>query len=87
MLVFRNAAELVSFNVINPVTARLLALLQDGNRSGRETLLNLAAELQHPEPGALVNFGAGILENLRAEGEVLGAVIGTNPANSECPPA
>jgi hypothetical protein len=31
MLVFRNAAELVSFNVINPVTARLLALLQDGN--------------------------------------------------------
>jgi hypothetical protein len=50
MLVFRNAAELVSFNVINPVTARLLALLQDGNRSGREALLNLAAELQHPEP-------------------------------------
>lgn len=47
-------------------------------------MLKLAAELQHLEPEAQVNFGAGVLKNLRGEGVVLRAVVGTNPDNC-CP--
>jgi len=74
LLVFRNEAGLVRFNVINPVTARLLFLLQDGHRSGREVLMWLAGQLQYAEPKTLVSFGAGMLENLRADGAVLGTL-------------
>jgi hypothetical protein len=74
LLLFRNQAGLVRFNVINPITARLLLLLQDGQRSGREVLVQLAQETQHAAPEALLNFGAGILEDLLTEGAVLGTL-------------
>jgi hypothetical protein len=74
LLLFRNQAGLVRFNVINPITARLLLLLQDGQRSGREVLVQLAEETQHPAPEALLSFGAGILEDLLTKGAVLGTL-------------
>lgn len=72
LLLFRNEAGEVRFNVVNPVTARLLVLLQEGQGSGQDLLLRLAQELGHPEPQALLSFGAGVLEDLRAEGAILG---------------
>ncbi len=72
LLMFRDEPGVVRFNVVNPVTARLLVVLQEGQGSGREILLKLAQELGHPEPEALVNFGSGILEELRAAGAILG---------------
>jgi hypothetical protein len=72
ILVFRDLQDKVRFNVLNPVTARLLALLQDGGRSGREVLLQVAAELQHPQPGAVLEGGRRVLEDLRAQQGVLG---------------
>jgi hypothetical protein len=76
LLLFRDEAGQVRFNVVNPVTARLLVLLQEGQGSGRDMLLRLARELGHPDPEALVNFGAGILADLQAEGAILGTLTG-----------
>lgn len=86
LLLFRDQAGQVRFNVINPVTARLLGLVQEGQGSGQDVLLRLAQELGHPEPQALVYFGAGILENLRAEGAILGSLIGHTPVDSSAQP-
>ena len=76
LLLLRDAAGLVRFNVVNPVTARLLFLLQDGDGNGRQALLQLASELDHPEPEELLRFGAGMLADLRAAGAILGTRTG-----------
>lgn len=73
LLVLRDRTERVRFNEINAVTARLLALLQDNrSTSGAELLNRIAAELHHPNPGAVIEGGARILEDLRSQGVILG---------------
>ncbi len=73
LVVYRNRAERVEFLETNAVTQRLLQLLAEGvDRSGREQLERIAAELQHPDPGQVVAFGAGLLDDLRARGIILG---------------
>lgn len=73
LLVFRNLADEVRFIVQNPVSARLVALLAPGGRSGRAALVQLATEMQHPDPQAVVSFGADILARLRTEQAILGS--------------
>lgn len=74
LLVLRDRTDHVRFNEINAVTARLLTLLQDNqSESGAELLNRIAAELQHPNPTAVVEGGAGILEDLRRQGVILGS--------------
>lgn len=73
LVVYRNRAERVEFLETNAVTQRLFQLLAEGvDRSGREQLERIAAELQHPNPGQVVAFGAGLLDDLRARGIILG---------------
>ncbi len=72
LLVFRDAADEVNFIELNPVSARLVALLQEGGRTGRAACLAIAAELNHPEPQAVVAHGAALLEELRAAGAIIG---------------
>ena len=71
-LVFRDAGDEVRFIELNPVTARLLALLQGGASTSRQALLQLAEELAHPDPEAIVRFGSDILQDLKAQGAILG---------------
>jgi hypothetical protein len=71
-LVFRNAGDEVRFIELNPVTSRLLALLQCGASTSRQALLQLAEELAHPDPEAIVRFGSDILQDLKAQGAILG---------------
>lgn len=73
LLVYRNTAFQVKFIETNPVTARLLELLQTGEYSGQAALTLIAQELQHPEPQVIINFGVQILQDLQAQGVVLGA--------------
>ncbi len=73
ILVFRDRDDRVRFVVLNPVTARLLALLSEGNLSGREALNAIAGELSHPDPGAVIAAGAQVLEDLRSQGAILGS--------------
>jgi hypothetical protein len=73
LLVYRDAADAVQFIELNPVSARLVALLQEGQSAGRAACEAIAAELAHPQPEAVVAHGARLLEGLRAAGAILGA--------------
>lgn len=74
LVVYRDLDDKVGFLEINAVTARLLDLLDRAEgRTGRETLLAIAAEIGHPEPDTVVAGGREILERLRRHDVVLGA--------------
>lgn len=74
LVVFRNVDDRVQFAEINPVTSRLLALLADGTTSGRTACLQVAAELQHPNPQVVVDGGAAMLTELKNWGVIYGVV-------------
>jgi hypothetical protein len=73
LLVYRKSDDSVAFMEINPVTARLVALLQEESMTGREVLGRIAKELEHPDPDTLVQFGVSQLEALWQEEVLLGA--------------
>lgn len=72
LAVFRDSADEIQFTVINPVTARLLTLISTSALSGEQVLTQVAAELQHPDPRRLIDFGVELLTDLRRQGIVLG---------------
>jgi hypothetical protein len=76
ILVFRNLQDRVRFIVLNPVSARLVALLQPGRLTGREAIEQIVVELNHPNPQAVLEGGRQTLESLRSEEAVLGTVRG-----------
>ena len=75
LVVFRNAVDRVQFAEINPVTARLLALLASGEMTGRAACLQVADELQHPDPQAVVAGGAAMLADLKNWGVIYGVIV------------
>lgn len=75
LLVFRNMADDVRFIELNPVTARLLGLLQAEALTGQQALEKIASEMGHPDPQAIVAFGRAILTDLQSQGAVLGVFI------------
>ncbi|WP_027859276.1 HvfC family RiPP maturation protein [Marinobacterium jannaschii] len=76
LIAYRNRDDEVRFMEINPVTARLLYLLsEDESLTGREALEQIAAEMQHPEPGQVIAGGAQTLAHLREAGVLLGTAI------------
>jgi uncharacterized protein len=76
LLVYRDAKDDVQFVEINQVTARLLAILQAGNVTGRQALEKIAIETTHPDPSAIIQFGQAILADLKAQGAILGTLVG-----------
>jgi uncharacterized protein len=72
LLVFRDAQDEVRFIEINPLSARLLGLLQAGGISGSAALQVVAEELQHPAPAAILQHGAALLADLHRQGAVIG---------------
>jgi hypothetical protein len=74
LLVFRDAELQVRFMEQSAVSARLLDLLGEGQRSGREAVAQLAVERGHPHPEQLLGFARGHLEELRQAGAVLGTL-------------
>lgn len=72
LAVFRDAALDVRFTVLNPVSARLLALL-DGTRSGAQAVAQLAPALGASDPATLSAHALALLNELRTQGLVLGA--------------
>lgn len=74
LVVFRDGEAQVRFAEINPVTARLLALLADRRCSGREACLRVAEELQHPHPPTVLAGGAAMLNELRSWGVIHGVI-------------
>lgn len=70
---YRNRAGEVGFIEANPVTLHLLRLLEQGwSASGQALLEHIAAELQHPNPQAVVDGGLQILRDLANRDIILG---------------
>ena len=68
LVVYRGRRDEVGFLEINPVTKRLLELIsEDTHASGHALLTRIATELSHPQPGAVIDGGTGILQDLRSK--------------------
>jgi hypothetical protein len=73
LLVYRNRDDDVKFVQLNALTQHLLERLrEDDEASGRDILRDIASEIGHPDEQRLIEAGAGLLENLRQRGVVLG---------------
>lgn len=70
--ILRNMGDEVKFIVINPVSLRLLFLLQTTSLSGEAALLQIATELGHPDPAVVLAGGLEIMESLRQSQVILG---------------
>ena len=73
LAVCRNSDEDVEFMELNPVTARLLEMI-DSNESatGRELLTNLADEINFPDGEKLIEHGHEAMQQMQAAGILIG---------------
>ncbi len=79
LVVYRDREDEVGFMEINPVTKRLLELLDaNSGATGRQLLSEIATEMSHPQPDIVISGGLDILENLRNKA----IVPGTRPVHS-----
>jgi hypothetical protein len=72
LLVYRNAEDLVKFLELNPVTFRLLTLLQQNTNTGKQALTLLANELGETDSEKIIQFGLQIMEKLRSQDVIIG---------------
>ena len=73
LVVYRQANDDLGFMELNPVTARLLEMIQNNSSAtGRELLLQLAEEISYPDPDALITHGAAALQEMRSAEILLG---------------
>jgi hypothetical protein len=73
LVVYRDRNDKIRFVAINAVTARLLQLLQEQpTLIGLQALQQIAAEMKHPKPDTVINGGKQTLEQLKAQGIILG---------------
>ena len=73
LLIYRKQDDKVEFMELNAVSARLIELLeQDHKKTGRELLSQIASEMQHPNPQAVIDGGLGLLEDFKAKEIILG---------------
>jgi len=73
LVVYRNRKDEVQFLEINPVTARLINLLQENPEiTGELALSQIAEEMKHPRPELVLEGGLSALQELQRYGIVLG---------------
>jgi hypothetical protein len=70
LLVYRNQAEQIKFIELNPVSARLLELLAQG-QTGHEAVDGLATAMQHPDPQVVANGAIGMINDWVERGILL----------------
>jgi len=75
LLVYRNAEDAVKFIELNPVTHRLIGLLQQSVMTGEQALTIIAKELHQGSSEKTLQFGLVILEQLKSQGVILGTKI------------
>ena len=73
LVVYRKSDDDLGFMELNPVTARLLELV-DANetKTGRELIIDLAEEIAYRDPAALVQHGATAMLEMRSVEILLG---------------
>jgi hypothetical protein len=73
LVVYRDRNDDMGFMLINPVSKRLLELVDaDNNESGEQLLNRIAQEMSHPQPEVVVNAGMDILKELAEKDIILG---------------
>lgn len=73
LAVCRKANDDVDFMELNPVTARLLELIEaNESATGRDLLLGLAAEIDYPDAEAFVAHGQAAMQDMLAAEILLG---------------
>jgi hypothetical protein len=73
LVVYRNRNDKVKFMEINPVTARLVNLLQENQTlSGQHALEQITQEMNHPNPDVVIQGGLSALQELQSYGIILG---------------
>ena len=73
LVVCRKANDDMDFLELNPVTARLLELIEANEQdSGRELLLKLADEINYPDVEALLQHGAEAMQQMRQVEIIIG---------------
>ena len=73
LLIFRDTEDNVRFIELNQVTAMLVDMLKTGEMTGRQVLEQMALELGHPDPQAIIQFCLDILASLKQQGVILGS--------------
>ena len=74
LLVYRDRADQVRFIELNPLAARLVDCLKENedNKTGRDILTGMAAEIAHPDPEVVIKGGSALLEDMREKEVILG---------------
>ena len=73
LVVYRNRNDKVNFLEINPITARLIGLLQDNDSyTGLDAIEHIAKEMNHPNPDVVKQGGLSALQELQQYGIILG---------------
>lgn len=76
LIVYRDKRDEVGFMELNPVSARLVNLMQEQNtKTGRELLSQIAEELQHDNPELVIDGGLDILKSMLNRDIVLGTAL------------
>lgn len=76
LVVYRNRSDQVRFLEINPVTARLINLLQENTTfTGKDAIDQIAIEMNHPDPEVVLQGGRSALEELQQHGIILGTQV------------
>ncbi len=74
LVIYRKRDDDLGFMELNPVTARLLELIDKNHeKTGRELIIDLAAEISYPDPDVLVQHGASAMQEMRSVEILLGA--------------
>ena len=74
LVVYRNRNDEVRFLETNPVTARLISLLQENeNYSGTDAINHIVKEMNHPNPDIVKQGGLTALQELQQYGIILGS--------------
>jgi uncharacterized protein len=73
ILIYRDRNDEVGFIELNPVSAKLIEeCTNNTNQTGKEILLSIAKQLQHPNPDAVINGGLEIMQDFRNKDVILG---------------
>lgn len=73
LIVFRNATFDVKFIELNPITYRLLQIINQQELTGEQALTQLAKEIQHPDVKIIIQFGLDILTDLFNQQAIIGS--------------
>jgi hypothetical protein len=73
LVVYRDRNDEIRFLEINPVTARLINLLQENETwTGLDAVNRIIEEMKHPDPEVVIHGGKAALEELQQYGIILG---------------